>query len=179
MNPSDNIIIFDLETQRSLAEVGGERARLGLSIGVTYHVGERRFDSFDEATVADLVERLHQADLVVGYNIRRFDLPVLSAYTDRALDRLPICDMLEQIEQMLGYRLKLDSLARHTLGLGKSADGFLALQWWREGRIELIRDYCQQDVDVTRRLWEFGRANGFLYYWDHHRRQRARVPVSW
>ena len=153
--------------------------RLGLSVAVAYHVAERRFTHYEERDAAALVAQLRAADLVVGYNIRRFDLRVLSAYADDDLAALPVLDMLEHVERALGYRLKLDNLARQTLGAGKSADGFLALQWWREGRMELIHDYCQQDVDVTRRLWEYGRAHGYLWYWDARRRRKAQVVVRW
>lgn len=178
---TENIVVFDVETQRDIASVGGRAflERLGVSVAVAYHVGERRFFHFEEPQMAELIALLRRADLVVGYNIRRFDFPVLSAYTSVALHALPHCDMLAEIECALGHRVKLDSVARQTLGVRKSADGMLALQWWREGRLDLIRDYCQQDVDVTRRLWEYGRAHGHLWYWDNQQGQRRPVPVRW
>lgn len=178
---SENVVIFDLETQRDFASVGGRdfMEKLGVSVGVAYHVGERRFYHFEEPQMGELVALLQQADLVVGFNIHHFDFRVLSAYTNHDLFTLPSCDMLAEIERVLGHRIKLDSLAKNTLGIQKSADGTMALQWWREGQIDLIRDYCQQDVDVTRRLWEYGRTHGHLWYWDHQRRQRRPVRVSW
>ena len=181
MSASGNIVVFDIETQRDLASVGGpsHMERLGLSVAVAYLVAERRFAHYEEHNVGELIALLRSADLVVGYNIRHFDLRVLGAYADHDLTTLPMCDMIEHVQAALGYRLRLDSLAKQTLGAGKSADGFLALQWWREGKLELIRDYCQQDVELTRRLWEYGRTHGYLWYWDQRRRQRARVPVRW
>ncbi|MBA3531484.1 MAG: ribonuclease H-like domain-containing protein [Ardenticatenales bacterium] len=178
---SQNVVIFDLETQRDIASVGGRDylERLGVSVGVAYHVGEGRFYHFDESQMGELVALLQRADLVVGYNIRHFDFRVLSAYTEANLSALPTCDLLEEIERVLGHRVKLDTLAKNTLGLRKSADGIMALQWWREGQVDLIRDYCQQDVDVTRRLWEYGHAHGHLWYWDHQQNMRRPVPVQW
>lgn len=178
---SDNVVVFDLETQRDFASVGGRdfMEKLGVSVGVAYHVGERRFYHFEESQMGELVALLQRADLVVGYNIRHFDFRVLSPYTEVNLFALPTCDLLEGIERAIGYRLKLDSVAKQTLGLRKSADGTMALRWWREGRVDLIRDYCQQDVDVTRRLWEYGRAHGKIWYWDNQRRQRRPLPVQW
>jgi DEAD/DEAH box helicase domain-containing protein len=64
------------------------------------------------------------------------------------------------------------------LGIGKSADGLQAVQWWKEGRIEEIFTYCEQDVDVTRRVYEFGRQNRYVQYYDRQYR-RQRVPVAW
>lgn len=178
---TENVVVFDLETQRDFASVGGRDFihQLGVSVGVAYHLGEKRFYSYDEGQMGELVALLQRADLIVGYNIITFDFRVLSAYTDVPLLALPHCDMLADIEKELGFRVKLDTVAQQTLGIGKSADGRLALQWWREGQLDLIRDYCQQDVDVTRRVWEYGRDHGHVWYWDHHTAQRLPVPVPW
>ena len=178
---SRKVVVFDVETQRDLASVGGQSfiEKLGLSVGVAFDVQTTSFYHFAEHEASDMIDLLHEADLVVGFNIRRFDLRVLSAYSHADLLDLPICDLLEDVEQRLGYRVRLDSLARETLGVRKSADGTAALQWWREGRVDLIRDYCQQDVDLTRRLWEYGRAHGHVWHWDRERRQRRPVAVGW
>ncbi len=178
---SENVIVFDLETQRDIASVGGHDYldRLGVSVAVAYHTGQRRFTHFEEGQMPQLVALLQGADLVVGYNICSFDYRVLSAYTDIDLAALPTCDLMTGVTQALGHRVRLDNLTKQTLGAGKGADGMLALQWWREGRLDLIRDYCQQDVDLTRRLWEYGRAHGHVWYWDQKRKQRRPVPVRW
>lgn len=178
---SENVVVFDLETQHDFASVGGFQfaEKLGVSVGVAYHVGERRFRHFEEPQMGELVSLLQSASRIVGFNIRRFDLRVLSAYTDADLFDLPCCDLLEDIEHHLGHRVRLDSLVQQTLGIKKSADGSTALKWWREGRLDLIRDYCQQDVEMTRRLWEYGRAHGHVWYWDRARKQRRPTPVRW
>lgn len=178
---SENVVVFDLETRHDIASVGGYDflEKLGLSVGVAYHVGQRRFYDYEEHQAAAMIELLRSADLIVGYNIRRFDFRVLVPYGGGDLVERPLCDMMDHVERALGHRVKLDSLAKQTLGVGKSADGSRALEWWREGRIDLIRDYCRQDVDVTRRLWEYGRAHGHLWYWDNRRQMRRPVPVRW
>lgn len=178
---SDNVVVFDVETQREFAEVGGREFadQLGVSIAVAYHMGERRFYHYQEHELDGLFELFKRADLVVGFNIFGFDFRVLSPYTELNLAGLPARDMLAEIAHTLGFRLKLDSLAEQTLGIRKSADGTLALQWWREGKLDLIRDYCQQDVDVTRRLWEYGRDHGHVWYYDHRSQKRRPIPVSW
>ena len=61
--------------------------------------------------------------------------------------------MLDHIYRRLGYRVSLDNLATTTLGVSKSADGLQAVRWFREGRIQEVLEYCQQDVEVTRRLY--------------------------
>lgn len=177
----DNIIVFDIETRRAISEVGGGHNidKLGLSVAVAYSVADGRFHHFEESTVAQLLTMLQNASLIVGYNIRRFDLTVLQAYSETALDTLPTCDLMVDIQRQLGHRVRLDNVARQTLGTRKSADGMQALRWWREGKVDLIHDYCQQDVDVTRRIWEYGRAHGHIWLWSRDQRRRQPVPVSW
>jgi hypothetical protein len=44
-------------------------------------------------------------------------------------------DVLEELHKLLGHRVKLDQLAKDTLGKSKSADGVEAVGWWRAIRI--------------------------------------------
>ena len=158
--------VFDLETQRSAAEVGGwHRAdKMGISMGVVYDSAADRFVSYDEHHIPELVEHLFSLDLVVGFNNKRFDNQVLQPYTDKKLSTLPSFDILEQIYLQLGYRLSLDRLAEHTLGSKKSANGLQALQWYQEGELEKIREYCEMDVRITRDLFLHGLEKGYLLF---------------
>ncbi len=63
-----NIVVFDLETRRSFQEVGGRHniPRLGLSVAVTYSTADSEYQHYTEETVAELIEELKAADLVVG-----------------------------------------------------------------------------------------------------------------
>jgi DEAD/DEAH box helicase domain-containing protein len=114
----------------------------------------------------------------VGFNVLRFDYEVLRAYTDDALDDIPTVDMLDQIYRRLGFRVSLDNLAGATLGTSKSADGLQAVQWYKQGRIQEILDYCQQDVEVTRRLYEYGKQHKHVKYRDRRYRTQM-IPVTW
>lgn len=79
---------------------------------------------------------------------------------------------------MLGFRVKLAHVAEATLGRTKSADGLQSLAWFREGRLDLVEEYCRQDVKVTAGLYRFGRDHGYVLYPDREERF-MRVPVSW
>ncbi len=155
------VVVFDLETRRSFDEVGGRSRmdRLGVSVGVAYRYDNDEFLVVTEDTIDQLIELLRTAELVVGYNIRGFDYEVLRAYTQHDLHRLPTFDMMYDLEERLGFRPKLESVAMPTLGEGKSADGLQALEWWRRGEIDRIVEYCREDVRVTRDLYNFGRRN--------------------
>jgi len=158
--------VFDVETRRSAAEVGGwHRAdRMGISVAVLYDSVSDSFKTYLEKDIRDLISDLRTFDLVVGFNNKRFDNRVLSAYTPFNFASLPTLDIMEKISERLGYRLSLDRLAEHTLGVKKSADGLQALQWFKEGRIDEIIDYCRQDVRITRDIYLFGLKNRYLLF---------------
>lgn len=173
-------VFFDVETQNTFQEVGGHYPeRLKISVAVTFDTADNAFHRYLEADAAQLAQDLAQADLVVGYNLYGFDYPVLQQYSqDVELAQLPTVDMMVEIQKRLGFRLKLDSIATATLQVGKSADGLQAVRWWREGRVEEIMDYCQQDVEVTRRVYEFGKQYRYIQYYDRQYRIK-KVPVAW
>ena len=175
-----NTIIFDLETQYAADEVGGwsNIRDMRLAVGVTYNVETDTYSSFTEKEADVLIKTLQEADLVVGYNLLRFDYEVLRAYTDDPLSDLPTVDMLQDLYRALGWRPKLDDLAAATLGERKSADGLQAVRWFREGQLDKVIDYCRRDVEVTWLVYEFGQRNGYVQYRD--RRWRVhRIPVRW
>ena len=155
------VVVFDVETQRSFDEVGGRTQfhKLGVSAAVAYRYDLDQFLEFTEENVAELVNLLVEADLVVGYNIVGFDYEVLRGYTDRDLRHLPTVDLMRDLEARLGFRPKLDSVVQPTLGVGKTADGLQALEWWRRGELDKIMAYCRDDVRVTRDLYDYGKRN--------------------
>jgi DEAD/DEAH box helicase domain-containing protein len=175
-----NTIIFDLETQYAADEVGGwsHIRDMRLAVGVTYNVETDTYSSFTEKEAEALIKTLQEADLVVGYNLLRFDYEVLRAYTDDPLSDLPTVDMLQDLYRALGWRPKLDDLAAATLGERKSADGLQAVRWFREGQLDKVIDYCRRDVEVTWLVYEFGQRNGYVQYRDRRWRLH-RVPVRW
>lgn len=174
------IVYFDLETQRSAAEVGGWRNKraMRMSIGVTYDTVEQKYRIFDEARVQELLQVLFNAELVVGFNILHFDYEVLRAYSPRDPARIPTLDLLEDVSRTLGHRLSLDAIAQATLGAEKIADGLDAIRWFREGKIEQIAEYCCYDVKLTRLIHEYGRRHRQVLYTSRGGIKRA-VPVSW
>ncbi len=171
--------VFDLETQRSAHEVGGwHRAKkMGISVGVVYDGRTDRFHHYREDEVGGLVDHLFSLELVIGFNNKRFDNQVLSAYTDMPPGRLPALDILEEIHSRLGYRLSLDRLAEHTLEVKKEGNGLLALQWYKEGQLDRLARYCEKDVEITRDLFLFGLREGFLLF-RAKSGQVVRLPVD-
>jgi DEAD/DEAH box helicase domain-containing protein len=173
---------LDLETCCSAAEVGGwgQCHRMGVSLAVLAETGPERLTVtvFREEQVEGLCRRLEELDLVVGFNVKRFDYQVLQPYTRVPMADLPTLDILEELHRLLGFRLSLGHLAEKTLGSAKTGDGLLALELYKAGRWEELESYCRHDVILTHRLFEFGVREGYLIY-EHRQGALVRVPVDW
>ena len=160
------VVYFDLETQKGSQDVGGwgNSHLMKLSVGVIWDSLEEKYISYWEKDAEKLVEKLKSADLVVGFNVIGFDYSVLQPYSKVDLNEISTFDMLVDVKKRLGFRLSLNHLAQESFGAEKSADGLLALQWFKEGKMDLIEEYCIKDVEITRDLFLFGKENGYVKY---------------
>jgi DEAD/DEAH box helicase domain-containing protein len=177
-----HFIVLDLETQKLVQEVGGwdHIDKLGVSVACAYDSKTDTFTSYLESELGKLIS-LCEERLIVGYNVRGFDLPVLVPY-GLQLKGLDVFDIMYDLEALTRQRfLKLDHVARGTLNTLKSADGLKAVEWWKQGEIAKIIEYCQQDVRVTRDIFQFGRQNGFVKIQRSEGTEGtvAQVPVQW
>ena len=166
ISQEQRILYFDLETQKSAEDVGGcgNIHDMKLAVGVVWDSCEQEYFSYQENTALQLVEKLQTADLVVGFNVKKFDYGVLQPYAGFDLDEITTFDMLIDINKKLGHRLSLNHLAENTLNAKKSADGLVSLQWYKEGEIDKIIKYCRQDVEITRDLFLYGESHGYVKY---------------
>lgn len=175
-----NILVLDLETQRSFKEVGKQNLhKLRISVVGTFDYANQSYEVYEEKDLMRLEKRLREADLLVGFNIRRFDLPVLRPYLFSPIENLPVLDLLEAIEKVRGHRASLDSIAQPTLKLRKSGSGIDALALFQAGRMEELKRYCLNDVRLTKEVYDYGCANGKVFFtssWDY---QTYEIPVSW
>ncbi len=175
----DNFGVFDVETIRSAEEVGGwARAdRMGVSVAVVYDSAAGESFTYLEHEIKRFIKHLESFDMIVGFNNKRFDNRVLSAYTTISLNALPTLDLLEEVHAYLGYRLSLNRLAEETLGTTKTSDGLQALKWYRQGRIDLIQQYCKKDVEITRDLLYHCLEKGFLLF-KNKAGKAVRLPLA-
>lgn len=165
--PPQHYLVLDVETRLSAQDVGGWHMTglMGVSVAVLYDSRDDSYTAYTQDDVPKLAQALFSGPLVVGFNILKFDYGVLAPHAPACnFRKLPSLDMLVKIHAELGHRVSLDSLASATLGAKKSADGLLALRWWKEQRLDLIEEYCRKDVELTRSLYLHGREKGFLLY---------------
>jgi DEAD/DEAH box helicase domain-containing protein len=172
-------LVFDIET-KDLAPRDAtleNLSRLGVSVVCAYDSRAQKMLTFFEQDMADFV-KLCTDRLLVGYNIRRFDLPVLTGYGLK-LDELDTFDLMDEVERGLGRRfIKLEYVAQGCLGEGKSGDGKLAVEWYKQGRLKEIADYCAVDVDVTHRVFRHGLDKKFLAI-QFPEAERKEFVVDW
>ncbi|MFN2224207.1 MAG: ribonuclease H-like domain-containing protein, partial [Candidatus Promineifilaceae bacterium] len=162
-----NEVVFDIETSNSFADVGKyDASLLKVSLVGLYSYAEDRYLHFMEDELPKLWRYLESADRVIGYNLYGFDYKVLNTYYPGDLSQLPTLDLMAVIADNLGRRIKLDDVAHGSLGIGKSGNGLQAIEYFRRGEIDKLRDYCLQDVRVTKDVYEFGRENGFVKFKD-------------
>jgi DEAD/DEAH box helicase domain-containing protein len=178
----DELLVFDLETKFLAEEVGGwsNIAQMGLAVGVLLEIASERMDVYFETDADTLIKRLADARKIIGFNLVRFDYNVLKPYgleLNTAL-RSKSIDILQDIYHALGFRISLDNLVRATLGEGKLADGRQSVEWYREGNIEAVIEYCKMDVRQTWKLFLFGLEKGYLLFRDRSGAIR-KIPVRW
>lgn len=153
-------IVLDIETIGDIRDLPS----LHVTVVSVYRYETNTYHSFEEQELGQLWPILEKAERLIGYNSEHFDLPILNKYYTGDLLRLPHLDILKVIKEVTGTRYKLNDIAKATLQIEKSADGLQAQKWYAEGKIDEIKKYCEQDVRVTKELYDYGRKNRMLYY---------------
>jgi DEAD/DEAH box helicase domain-containing protein len=173
-------LVFDLETKLSPDEVGGWKniPDMLMAVGVVMEVHSRKYRIFYEEEAERLISVLKKAELVVGFNLNRFDYKVLSHYGLKSPAEIRTLDLLDEVVNALGFRLKLDNLCQATLNTPKSASGEKSLEWVKAGKLDLVTEYCQMDVKLTRDLYLFGKENGYVFYQDKQAGKK-KLQVNW
>lgn len=171
-------LVLDIETQNSFQEVGKYDPKLlKVSLVGVYDFITDTYQSFLEPELHKLWPLMEHADRIIGYNLIGFDIPVLDTYYPGDLTRLPVLDIMYKLEEKIGFRVKLDDVAQSTLGIGKSGSGLMAIEYFRRGEIEKLRDYCLQDVRVTKDVYLHGLDKGEISYKDRLGKQVS-VPID-
>lgn len=160
-------ITFDIET----APVSLSRGKLDVSnmeitvVGV-HDTDTNEYTSYLKEDLPRLWPIIEKADMLIGFNSDSFDIPLLNRYYPGDLTTIKSLDLLTEVYNTLGRRLRLQTLAEATLGRGKSGHGLEAMEWWAQGLYDKVREYCIDDVRITRELYDYARTYGHLKYKD-------------
>jgi len=160
-------ITFDIETTNFFTDTGSnDPASLTLACVCIHDSETDAYTSYFEEDLSKLWPVLEKADLLIGFNSDHFDIPILNKYYSGDLTHIKSLDILKEIKNSLGRRIKLDSVAESTLEKKKIGHGLEAITWWKNGEFEKVKKYCQEDVKITKELYDYALKNGVLKYKD-------------
>ena len=179
INSTPRIVTFDIETANWFGTPGVNSyddlkiALVGIHDSLT-----DTYDSFVVEELPRLWQLLESTDILVGYNSDHFDIPLLNRYYPGDLSKIKSVDLLKEIYDSLGRRIKLDAVAEGTLNKKKSGHGGQSIIWWREGEVEKVRSYCLKDVELTRKLFDHALENKALKYKELGRIQEVKLKTD-
>jgi len=160
-------VVFDIETSNIFDEVGSnDPAALDMSVCCLYDYNTDKYYSFTKENINDMWPFFEKADLLIGFNSDHFDIPILNKYYSGDLTKIKSLDLLKEVKNSLGRRIKLDTIAEATLGKNKIGHGLDAIVWWRNGEKQKVIDYCLEDVKITKEVYEYALENNLLKYKD-------------
>ncbi len=171
-------VVVDVEIQKTIEETpGGWDAtdQLGVGVACVWEYRKERMRIYGPKDVQALRDRLLCADRISGFNIWKFDFPVIFGLPGRerveAL-RTRTDDMLRRIWKALGIapddfsdRHKgwgLDAVAGSTLVANKIGYGGDAPKWYQAGQVQRVANYCADDVALERDLTDFVDRFGYV-----------------
>ena len=170
-------VTFDIETVGDFRS-NGDFSNLEVTVVGTHDSETGEYKGFFREDFPQMWKLFESADILVSYNGDHFDIPILNRYYAGDLGKIKSVDLLKEVREVLGRRLKLQSIAEATLGRGKSADGLLAMDWWAQGKKEEVMKYSIEDVRVTNDIYEYAKKNGSLKYKDYEGVREIKLDTS-
>lgn len=174
-------LVFDIETKNIFQDVGGRENLKDLDVSVVgvYSYDKNEYICFEEHELPKLGEMMQKSQLLVGFNIKYFDLPVLEKYFKFNIHAIPSFDIFEAVKEALGRRIGLGVLGEANLGIGKTGTGLNASELYKEGKIEELKKYCLQDVKITKEIYELIKNQGYLWIPQRDSPQMTKLEVSY
>lgn len=171
-------VIFDLETKKIFSDIEDyDPAKLGVSIVSVYRreiddgyneiKGEMK--SFWEDEFEKMWPFFSEADRIIGFNSLRFDIPALKPYAPGYFPKLPHFDIYAEIKKVSENAASLSAIAKQTLNRDKIDDGLNAVKYWDKGdkeSLEKLQKYCEDDVFLTKEVYEHALKLGGLSFKD-------------
>ncbi len=170
-------IVLDLETKYLFRDVNKESKKLGVSVVGVYDYKDKRMKTFLENELSRLFKLLEDCSLIIGFNVISFDLQVLQPYYPGDISKLPVFDILDYFREKVGRRLGLNDMVFATLGKKKTGHGLIAVEYFKEGKINELKKYCLDDVMLTKELFEYGVQHGEIFYLNEV--GKISVRVDW
>lgn len=174
-------LVFDIETKNSFADVGGDQniEQLQVSVVGAYSYNQDKYFCFGENELNEFVELVKNSKLLIGFYSKHFDVPVLKKHFPFNLLSISHYDILEEIEKVLGRRIGLGVLAEANLGIGKTGHGLESIELYKKGEMQKLKDYCVQDVKITKDIFELIKNRGFLWIPERGIPQMKKIEIKY
>ncbi|NTU47161.1 hypothetical protein HGA88_06050 [Candidatus Roizmanbacteria bacterium] len=166
-------VVLDLETKYTFRDFSDHK-KLGISVGVIFDYSDNQPKVYFEKDIPQMFPILEKASYIIGYNVRSFDIPVLSAYYPGDTSVFEVFDILDDIKEKIGRRIALNDVIHATLGKKKTGHGLMAIDYYKEGKFEELSQYCTDDVTLTRDLFEYGIEHGEIFYMN----ELGKIPIK-
>ncbi len=172
-------VTFDIETANAFPTLArGDLSRMNISIVGIHDSKTDEYTSYTVEEFPQLWPIIEGADMLIGFNSDTFDIPILNRYYPGDLTRIRSLDLLSEVQKVLGRRVRLQSLAEATLNKGKSGNGLEAVEWWQQGLVDKVREYCLDDVRITRAIYDYAIKHGKLKYKDLGGAREFKIDTS-
>ncbi|HWU24363.1 MAG TPA: ribonuclease H-like domain-containing protein [Candidatus Paceibacterota bacterium] len=172
-------VTFDIETANAFPTLSrGDYSRMEISVVGIHDSDTGKLTSYTKEEFSQLWPIIERADMLIGFNSDSFDIPILNRYYPGDLTKIRSLDLLTEVYNVLGRRIRLQSLAEGTLGIGKSGNGLEAVEWWQKGEVDKVRAYCMDDVKITRQIFDYAVKHGKLKYKDVGGAREFKIDTS-
>lgn len=192
-----NIVVFDCEIKNVIDGrnvTWNDHDKMGISVACLFDYMTGDYVTYMDDNLHELPRRLAQAELVVGFNIKGFDLPLVAKTPEcKGLPLIPdskIYDILEKSRMACGWKpgkeysrypsgLKLDDHLRATFGPGavKTDHGANAPLHWQNRKLGTLVSYCLADVKREKQLFDHIVNYGWVKT-AAHGTKKLEVPFS-
>ncbi|HVM76792.1 MAG TPA: ribonuclease H-like domain-containing protein [Candidatus Paceibacterota bacterium] len=177
-------LVFDIETSNFFTDpdVGWDNfPALKISVVAAYSYAQDKYFCFEEHEMDNIAELFSTAKTIVGFSMNRYDVPVLNHYFLKTGNGAPNLwekervDLLEAIETIMKQRISLSRLAEANLGIKKEHSGKEAITLFKAGKIQELKEYCINDVKLTKELYDLYRAQNFFMMPDRNTGEMVKV----
>ena len=196
-----SVLAIDLETKNMSFDIGGFGNTHMFQVSTvatwdgkngTVYVDEK-MDSFAKSghiikslseLKYDLDEHFQKGGVLLGHNIKAFDLPILRDSMDiycinKYLKEEKFIDTSRILMKEHGERFQLKNLVKCTMNDAKLMDSADAPKLWKMGQYDEVVEYCMKDTQLVYDLWKYGQDNGLVKGFSMEKGEHKELEVDW
>jgi hypothetical protein len=196
-----SVLAIDLETKNMSYDIGGFGNTHMFQVSTvatwdgktgTVYVDEK-MDSFAKSghiikslseLKYDLDNHFQKGGLLLGHNIKAFDLPILRDSMDiycinKYLKEDQFIDTSRILMKEHKERFPLKNLVKCTMNDFKLMDSADAPKLWKMGQYDEVVEYCMKDTQLVFDLWKYGQDNGIVKAFSMEKGEHKELEVDW